>query len=77
MKPANRTKLMTEYTTSLFRTNEEYHIRCDEFRAYIIEQVNPERVKAGLGEIRDAEARECFRILDQFFVKWRQPVNGD
>lgn len=69
---------MSEDTTSLFRTNEEYHIRCDEFRQYIIEHVNPARKGAGLSEIRDFEARECFRILDRFFVQWRLPAaTGD
>lgn len=61
---------MSNYTTSLFRTAEEYFVRQDEFRRYIAEQVNPARAAHGLSEIRDDEARECFRIMDKFFGEW-------
>lgn len=60
-------------STSLFRTTEEFYVRQDEFRRYIADEVNPARVKHGLSEIRDEEARECFRIMDKFFVEWRKP----
>ena len=62
---------MADDTTSLLRTTEEFYVRQDEFCRYIADEVNPARVKHGLSEIRDDEARECFRILDQLFVKWR------
>lgn len=64
--------MSSDDTTSIFRTSEEYFARQDEFRCYIAEQVNPARLAAGLSVIGDDEARECFRILDQFFVGWRK-----
>jgi hypothetical protein len=60
-------------STSLFRTTEEFYVRQDEFRRYIADEVNPARAKHGLSEIRDDEARECFRIMDKFFAEWRKP----
>lgn len=47
-------------------TSEEYYIRRDNFVRYIDTEVNPARLKAGLSEIREHEARECFRILHDF-----------
>jgi len=49
---------------------EEYYIERDAFMAYIMDEVNPARKKAGLSEIREDEARECFRVLKQFDDKW-------
>lgn len=63
-------------STSLFRTTEEYFARQHEFRNYIADKVNPARAKHGLSEIRDDEARECFRIMDQFFAEWRSTNSG-
>jgi hypothetical protein len=53
-----------------FATTEEFYVAQDRFRAYIADEVNPARVKAGLSEIRDDEARECFRIIEQFCDDW-------
>jgi hypothetical protein len=53
------------------------HVRQDEFRRYIADEVNPARAKHGLTEIRDDEARECFRILDKFFAEWRATGNTE
>lgn len=61
-----------EDTTSIFRTTEEYFARQDEFRIYIQDVVNPARQRAGLAEIREDEARDCFRLLDKFFADWRK-----
>lgn len=47
--------------------SEEYYIDRDDFIRYIIEEVNPARLKVGLSEIREHEARECFRILNDFY----------
>jgi hypothetical protein len=47
-------------------TTEEYYIERDEFISYIIDVVNPARASAGLEEIREYEARECFRIIKDF-----------
>ena len=49
-------------------TEEEYIDR-DSFMIYIAEKVNPARVKAGLSEIREEEARECYRIILDFNKK--------
>lgn len=51
-------------------TTEHYYAAQDDFRRYIRDKVNPARAKAGLSEIRDEEARECFRIIDQFLDRW-------
>jgi hypothetical protein len=66
-------------TTSLFRTTEEYFIRQEEFWQYINEQVNPARLADGLSEIKYQHAKECFRIMDKFFVQWRlgSPASGE
>lgn len=56
------------------------HARRDDFRRYIRKEVNPARVKAGLSEIRDDEAGECFRIINQFLDRWmgtEEPQSGD
>ena len=58
---------------SAFDTTEEYYARQDEFRRYIKNKVNPARTAHGLKEIDDDSARECFRILDEFFIAWRKP----
>jgi hypothetical protein len=47
-------------------TSEEYYARRDDFMRYIAFEVNPARLKAGLSEIREHEARECFRIIHDF-----------
>lgn len=49
---------------------ELFHARQDEFMRYVEDEVNPARVAAGLSEIRPHEARECFRIIDEFATKW-------
>lgn len=49
---------------SKFRTTEHFYAEQDAFRRYIADKVNPARKAAGLSEIRDEEARECFRIID-------------
>ena len=60
-------------STTLFRTTEEFYVRQGEFIRYIEDEVNPARAKHGLSQIREDEARECFRIMDKFFVEWRKP----
>jgi hypothetical protein len=60
---------------SRFATSDEYFRAQDEFRRYVETEVNPARVKHGLSEIRDAEARECFRIIDEFLDDWMKPSN--
>lgn len=51
------------------RGSEQWYALQEEFIRYIINQVNPARLDAGLSEIREHEARECFRILDDFHRK--------
>lgn len=58
-------------TRSAFRTNEEFHVRQEEFAQYIHEFVNPARLAEGLEPINYTIAKEAFRILDKFFVHWR------
>lgn len=48
------------------KTTEEYYINRDEFLRYIAFEVNPARLSAGLSEIREHEARECYRIIHDF-----------
>jgi len=55
---------------SRFKTSEEYYLARDTFCIYIEDEVNPARVAAGLQPIRNDEARECFRIIDEFMDKW-------
>jgi len=64
-------------TTSLFRTTEEYFIRQEEFWQYIKDEVNPARLAEGLSEIKYQHAKECFRIMDKFFVQWRLGSQAD
>jgi len=42
---------------------EEWYAQRDAFIRYIDEEINPARRAAGLEEIRECEARECFRII--------------
>ena len=51
---------------SRFTTSEEYYAARDSFVAYIDSDVNPARQAAGLSLIREAEARECFRLIEEF-----------
>lgn len=60
---------------SRFATSDEYFLAQDVFRRYVQKEVNPHRVRAGLLEIRDDEARECFRIIDEFLDEWVKPEN--
>lgn len=60
---------------SRWPTTEHYYAAQDDFRRYIQREVNPARAKAGLSEIRDDEARECFRIIDQFLDRWMGAAN--
>ena len=53
---------------------EQYYIDRDEFVRYIINEVNPERLKAGLKEVGHDEAVCCFRIIYDFREKWMQPA---
>jgi uncharacterized protein YkwD len=46
-------------------TSEEYFSSRDDFIRYIVTEVNPARRQHGLSEIREDEARECFRIMHQ------------
>jgi hypothetical protein len=55
---------------------EEYYIQRDEYMAYIRNTVNPARVDAGLSEIREHEARECFRIIHDFQKQWNAGGEG-
>lgn len=50
--------------------SEEYYIMRDDFLRYIDDDVNPARFKAGLAEIKTIDARECYRILYDFWKKW-------
>lgn len=50
-----------------FATSEEYFATRDSFIAYVVDEINPARIKAGLSELREHEARECFRIMHDFF----------
>lgn len=49
--------------------SEEYYIQRDDFMRYIEDKVNPARLDVGLSGIREHEARECFRILYEFWQK--------
>jgi len=40
-------------------------------------QVNPARLAEGLSEIKYQHAKECFRIMDKFFVQWRLGSQAD
>lgn len=57
-------------------TSEEYYIRRDEVVRYIDREVNPARRANGLDEIREHEARECFRIIVDFLRKWESPTTN-
>lgn len=57
-------------------TTEEYYIKRDEFMRYIAFEVNPARLAAGLSEIREHEARECYRIIIDFQRKWNEPSSN-
>jgi len=58
-------------------TTEEYYIKRDEFMRYIAFEVNPARLAAGLSEIREHEARECYRIITDFQRKWNEPSSNN
>ena len=45
---------------------EDYYIRRDDFLRYIADNVNPARLAAGLRELDETTASECFRILNDF-----------
>lgn len=49
-------------------SGERYYAARDAFILYILDEVNPARAEAGLSEIREDEARECFRVLHQMEV---------
>lgn len=51
---------------------EEYYIMRDEFMRYIEDSTNPARIVAGLQPIGEHEARECYRILYEFWRKWEK-----
>lgn len=63
-------------STPLPDTSEEYYIRRDEFMRYIDREVNPARRANGLEEIREHEARECFRIIVDFLRKWESHTSN-
>lgn len=46
--------------------SEEWYAQRDAFIRYIETEVNPRRREVGLFEIRECEARECFRIIHDF-----------
>lgn len=48
-----------------YPSSEEFYAARDTFRRYVADEVNPARKAHGLTEIRDDEANECFRIIDQ------------
>jgi hypothetical protein len=49
---------------------EEWYLQRDMFEAYIEDEVNPARLAEGLSLIRKHEARECYRILYEFWSKF-------
>jgi hypothetical protein len=57
-------------------TTEEYYIKRDEFMRHIAFEVNPARLASGLSEIREHEARECYRIITDFQRKWNEPSSN-
>lgn len=63
-------------STPLPDTSEEYYIRRDEYMRYIDREVNPARRANGLEEIREHEARECFRIIVDFLRKWESSTSN-
>jgi hypothetical protein len=48
---------------------EEYYIRRDGFLRHIKDNVDPARVANGLQPLDETTARECFRILNDFWAK--------
>ena len=56
---------------------EENYIERDAFIIYIQDKVNPARLKSGLEEIREYEARECFRILKDFSKSWNHQTGNE
>ena len=45
---------------------EDYYIKRDDFLRYIVDNVNPARLAAGLRELDETTVNECFRILNDF-----------
>ncbi len=45
---------------------ENYYCKRDDFLRYIADNVNPARLAAGLKELDETTANECFRILNDF-----------
>ena len=50
--------------------SEHWYMMRDKFMRYIEVEVNAARVAADLQPIREHEARECYRILYEFWSKF-------
>jgi len=50
--------------------SEHWYMMRDKFMRYIEDEVNAARVAADLQPIREHEARECYRILYEFWSKF-------
>jgi hypothetical protein len=45
----------------------------EKFLKWISSDINPKRVRDGLDEISEEDAKLCYEIMEDFLQKWEEP----